>query len=247
VVEQNSHKEKLVNLIVLKPEQFVSEDFAELDARQSEHVIKVLKAKSGDVLRVGRLNGNIGSGLVVEANRKIRLQVKFNSLPPLAQSLEVVIALPRPKVIKRMIECLTSVGVKKITFINSARVEKYYWDSDLLLQESWSSAVDKGLEQSLDTQEPTIRFERFFKPFVQDQLGANDTAVKDVCFAHPYSAPYKRSNDNDVKTILIGPEGGWVDFEIEIFKELGFNGASFGTRPLKTETFIPFLVGQLLN
>jgi len=232
-----------VNLIVLKPEQFISADHAILDIRQSEHVNKVLKSKSGDLLRVGSLNGMVGSGRVVDVKNNIKLQVSLSDQPPKAKSLEVVLALPRPKVIKRMIECLTSIGIKKITFINSAKVEKFYWDSDLLLPEAWSTSVEKGLEQSLDTMVPEISFERLFKPFVQDQLGSNNQNY--TYYAHPYSAPFTKNEEGQVQRILIGPEGGWVDFEINIFNELGFKGASFGSRPLKTETFIPFVVGQL--
>jgi RsmE family RNA methyltransferase len=150
----------------------------------------------------------------------------INEAPPAKSDLEVILALPRPKVIKRMIENLTSLGIKKITFINSARVERFYWGSDLILPANWQSAVCKGLEQSKDTVEPIIKFERLFKPFVEDQL-LKDTLPNSVAFAHPYCDPYV-DQSTQLKKILIGPEGGWVDFEIETFKKIGLAGYSFG-------------------
>jgi hypothetical protein len=46
--------------------------------------------------------------------------------------LTVVLALPRPKMLRRILRALAEVGVKELHLINSYRVEKSYWQSPLL-------------------------------------------------------------------------------------------------------------------
>ncbi|MGB0783209.1 MAG: 16S rRNA (uracil(1498)-N(3))-methyltransferase, partial [Marinomonas sp.] len=52
-----------MNIILLDPENTLADGLFALSSRQQTHISKVIKAQSGDVLRVGVLNGKIGEGI----------------------------------------------------------------------------------------------------------------------------------------------------------------------------------------
>lgn len=234
-----------MNIIFLRPEQIDTSFIAQLNERQAKHVLTVLRCKEGETIRVGLFNDKLGFGSILQTKPNVKLQLHLSEPPPAPANLSVIMALPRPKVLKRVIEALTSLGIKQMTFVNSARVEKCYWDSDLLENTSWKDGVERGLEQSRDTIWPEIKFKRLFRPFFEDEIARQS---RGLLFAHPYAPAWskKRAGGNP-RAVIIGPEGGWVDFETKMFADLGINGFSFGERPLKTETFIPFVVGQLIS
>ena len=53
-----------MNLLLLRDEDFLPDGTARLIGRRLEHAREVLRAAEGDVLRVGRLRGNTGTGEV---------------------------------------------------------------------------------------------------------------------------------------------------------------------------------------
>src|SRR5439155_24423444 len=82
--------------------------------------------------------------------------------------LTLVLALPRPKVLNRVIAGAVSLGVKRIFLINAWRVEKSYWKSPRL--DHLHDQAILGLEQAKDTILPQIDTRRLFRPFVEDEL-----------------------------------------------------------------------------
>jgi RsmE family RNA methyltransferase len=45
--------------------------------------------------------------------------------------------------------------------------------------------------------------------------------------------------------LAIGPEGGWVDFELTLLAARGFVPFSLGERILRVEVAVPYALGQL--
>jgi RsmE family RNA methyltransferase len=48
-------------------------------------------------------------------------------------------------------------------------------------------------------------------------------------------------------TLALGPEGGWVEAEVESFRRAGFETVSLGSRVLRTESAVAALVGRLFD
>jgi RsmE family RNA methyltransferase len=187
----------------------------------------------------------IGKGTITSLDKTACiLDVILDCKPPPALPITLLLALPRPKMLKRTLQTCATMGVKKIVLINSYRVEKSFWQSPLLKPEAINEQLILGLEQAKDTVLPEIIFAKRFKPFIEDDLPllANNTRK---LVAHPSITFESPIISNDHTTLAVGPEGGFIDYEINKFLEIGFTGISLGQRILRVETAIPVLLTSL--
>ena len=245
-----------MNLILLDKNELDDSGFVSLSDRRAKHICEVIKPAIGERLNAGIINGKVGQVEVLDFNTgsspNISLQIlndTFKEDSPPAIDISLIIALPRPKVARRLIALCTECGVKDIHFINSYRVEKSFWQSPLLSDEKVYQQIKLSLEQAKDTQRPNIQFHKRFKPFVEDELPslAKD---KQALVAHPYDADVYI--DEQTKTIkqaprlmVIGPEGGFIPYEIELLKKAGLKTLGLGSRIYRVETVVPLLLGKL--
>ena len=239
-----------MNCILLPAENF-SVDTANIDSlSQVSHVTKVLGAKVGDTLKIGQIGGNLGTAVIEDITAdSIQLSnVQLNTVPPAKLDLTVILALPRPKVLRRLIMDMTALGVRDIILINSYRTQKSYWQSPML--ERIDEFVLEGLQQSIDTIVPSITLQKRFKPFVEDTLASlmNNRAI----VAHPYSQQsfsefLQLQPSRELPSIVcIGAEGGWIDYEIEMLSAQGCTPVHIGSRILRTEAAVNAILGQWL-
>lgn len=236
-----------MNLILLQPEEISADNRVVLKGRRFEHITLVHKAKVGETLCVGRVDGMIGDGKVLAIDSEsIELYVDLHIESPPPLPITVLLALPRPKMLKRILINLISMGVKRIILINSYRVEKSFWLSPVIQPAGLAELITLGLEQGKDTLWPQIELKKRFKPFVEDELA--DIADGTRCLvAHPYRAEPAPANCTEPLTLAIGPEGGFIPYEIEKLVEVGFSSVHLGQRILRVEAAVPALIGRLMD
>ncbi|WP_417537997.1 16S rRNA (uracil(1498)-N(3))-methyltransferase [Marinomonas sp.] len=236
-----------MNIILLDPENTLADGLFALSSRQQTHISKVIKAQSGDVLRVGVLNGKIGEG-IYEPPSEDRAgyihSVNVFVSPPEPLPMVLVMALPRPNMLKRTLQNITAMGVKDVYLIHSAKVEKSYWQSPVLQTESIQQCLLEGLEQAKDTIMPNWSLIPRFRPFVEDQL-PDLLKNKRGILAHPYLAKPCPIDIQQPCVLALGPEGGWNDFEVSKWHEAGMESVHLGDRILKVETVVPVLLSRL--
>ena len=236
-----------MNLILLDAEDFIEADRVRLEGRRLQHIRSVHRASAGDELRVGVLNGKTGVGRVDVINETtMEMQVRLTAEPPPRLPLRLILALPRPKVLNRTIAAAVSMGIGEIHLINAWRVEKAYWESPRLSEQNLRAQAILGLEQSGDTILPAIRLHNLFTRFVRENL---PEVMRDaVAFvAHPAAvqeSPRGLSTERPV-ALAIGPEGGFIDREVQALCDAGFAPISLGRRILRVETALAFLIGRL--
>jgi RsmE family RNA methyltransferase len=235
-----------LNLILLFPEDFFqSSSRVRIAGRRLKHVLEVHRAAVGDELCVGLANGRIGTGRVRHLEPSIlEMDVRLERLPPAALPLTLILALPRPKVIRRVIRTVAAMGVKKVVILNASRVEKSYWASPVLGAVSLREQIISGLEQSRDTVFPEVLMRPLFKPFVEDELPAISANAIALVAHPPASMPCPRAI-NRPAVLAIGPEGGFIPYELEKLAAAGFTAVNFGERILNVETVVPALVARL--
>lgn len=234
-----------MNLILLTKNDFIEENIVEIKDSKLKHVIEIHKPALNKELTVGLVNGKIGKGKVIEfKTHSVKLEVALIGNPPPPLPVVLIAALPRPKTLKKVLQVSTSMGVKKIIFIESWKVDKSYWKSPALNQDEIEINCILGLEQAKDTVMPDVSFRKRFKPFVEDELPKlikNRTPL----VAHPYNASPCPAGLKENITLAIGPEGGFTDYEIKSFQKLGFTTVTLGKRILKIEFAIPAFISKI--
>ena len=233
-----------MNLILIAPEELDLETrLAVLSGRRAAHVRQVHRAQVGDTLRVGVWDGRVGRGRVLElAQDRVVFQIESTSSPPQDAGIHLMLALPRPKVLGRLLRDASTLGIKRLTLVNAARVEKSYWQNHRLAPTWMHEQMLLGLEQARDTLLPRIELRRRSRPFVEDELSR---AQGRKLVLHPGAAEPCPRACPDFLTVAVGPEGGFVPFELELLANAGFSPLTLGARVLRVETVIGVLVGRL--
>jgi RsmE family RNA methyltransferase len=233
-----------MNIILAEAAEVVDRQLTLTDYR-AEHIVKVLRSAIGDRLRVGLIDGLRGYGTVSALEKKfpfsavldLELSEPSGALPP----LDLILALPRPIMLKRVLSQVTALGVGTIHLINANRVEKSFWEAGLLQSQEYRVHLRHGLEQAMDTRMPEIRLHTKFKPFIEDFCPSQVGAYRYLLLADPAGEhPLGKVIGEKTGRILlaVGPEGGWVDYEVQKFREQGFLCCTIGERILKVDTAI---------
>lgn len=240
-----------MNLILLEPGELDGAGQITLRKRQADHVLEVLHSRPGDTLRVGAIDGKTGHATVVEAapGRVAISRPMLDAIPP-RPWFDLLLAMPRPKVLHRMWAPMASLGARDIYLANAAKVEKFYFDSHWLSPETYKPLLLEGLEQACATAMPRVEIVRRFRPFVEDEVPRRfANAPKLVAHPRSVAAPPRFPADPPegapLPLLAIGPEGGWTDFELELLEKAGFAPFSIGPRVLRTDVALPAIAGAI--
>jgi RsmE family RNA methyltransferase len=234
-----------VNLLLLEEADFVAADRVVLGDRRFTHMQEIHRVAVGDNLRVGRLGGQMGQAQVLRLEgHEAELQVTFDQPPPAKLPLTLVLALPRPKMLRRVFQTIATMGVPKLILVNSYRVEKSFWQTPFLEPNAIREQLILGLEQARDTMLPEVIIEKRFKPFVEDRLPAISAGTLGLV-GHPGNHPHCPRGLNEPVTLAIGPEGGWIPYEIDLLNKAGLTPVQLGDRILRVETAVTALLARL--
>lgn len=228
-----------MNRLLLWPEECGPDGRVRLTGRRAEHVRSVLRAEAGDCLRAGIINGPGAQARILALHEShCELELHTDPAPPLPPppATDLLLAMPRPKFLKRILPQLATLGVRRLFLTSATRVERFYFDTHLLRPEHYLPLVLEGLEQATDTRLPEIRIVRPLRRFLCEEL-APQYAPGHRLLAHPglRSAAAAIPPPGAPLLIAIGPEGGWTDEEVDRFDALAFTRFSLGPRILRTD------------
>ncbi len=236
-----------MNRILLFPQDFVSINHVRLTDYRAEHIRTIHRGYKGQILKVGLANGLVGEGYVMDI-QKTHVSLQIGSLvqpTPSSLNVSLILALPRPQTLKKVLETISAFGVKKLFLINTARVEKSFFSSKLLKDESWMKHVRLGLEQAGRTQIPEVTIHSSFTKFFQNDFKSSN-ALKLI--THPDGPStildVKIPKENHIVCAL-GPEGGWLDSEINHFVSNGFQKISLGPTLHRVENAVCAFLAQI--
>jgi RsmE family RNA methyltransferase len=236
-----------MNLILLEDSDFIDAQQVRLSDARFQQIKNIHRSSIGDTVRVGKLGGLMGEAIITQMDQQqLELSVSLDLPPPDKLPLTIILALPRPKMLKRIFRSLAELGVSELIVINSYKVEKSFWDSPALAPEKIREYLISGLQQAKDTVLPTVRFNKRFKPFVEDELPGiipGTTAL----LAHPGSPAACPHQLNTAITLAIGPEGGFTAYEVEKLVAAGCQPIHLGKRILRVENAISSLTAKLYS
>lgn len=208
--------------------------------------MQVLKSAVGDTLRVGLIDGLLGTATItaISANGEINITIQLDKQPPAPLPLTLLLALPRPKMLGRLLRDVTSLGVKNIHLFQSDKVEKSYWQTPSLAPDYVHNKLVEGLAQARDTLLPSIQQHRRFRDLMENVLPdllQTHTGV----IADPFSPGAGITPQQKPLALLIGPEGGFTDTEREQILAAGYQPLWLGSRILRVETAVHVAIGCL--
>jgi 16S rRNA (uracil1498-N3)-methyltransferase len=236
-----------MNIILLEPSELSTTGETTLTDRRAQHLLKVLRVRSGDRVRVGLVDGPCGEAEVVAIDaRNVTLRCRCDQPAPDAGKETLLLAFARPKVLLRCIEHAAALGFGRIVLFRSRRVEKSHLSSHALTPEAIEDRLRRGLEQSRRTQRPSVHQVALFRTLIEQALVelvpaenrfvADADAEREAAAVHMSAAPL---------SLVIGPEGGLIPHELEQFARHGFHLVRAGHQPLRVETALSYLSGQL--
>lgn len=240
-----------MNIILVQAEE-IQGNCVHLNDHRAEHIVKVLRADVGSKVKIGCVDGALGLGEILSIKKKypfeVVLRVELNEEKRPKPNLDLILALPRPIMLKRILSQVTALGVGTIFLVNAKRVEKSFWGASILEPSEYRGHLLQGLEQAVDTRVPSVEIHDKFKTFVEDYLPSIvDNYDSRIC-AHPTGDKKLGETIAEKKgrTLLaIGPEGGWIDYEVEKFSAQRFDCCTIGNRILKVDTAVIALHSQI--
>ena len=198
----------------------------------------------------------------------VRCTHETPSLPPW---IDLILAPPRPRVMKRLLPQLATLGVRRIFLVGAEKVEKAFWGAQLLKEEIYRPLLVDGLQQAGTTAVPTIHIAKSIRHFIDFKLDSAFGGQSPRIVAHPAarsaSAPYQAIlggqslafggqslefpcgalGERALPVLAVGPEGGWTDGEVARLEEKGFVRMSLGPRILRTDTALIALLSRLMQ
>lgn len=169
---------------------------------------------------------------------------------PPAPLADLVVALPRPKALRRILRLAATLALGRLDLVNAWRVERSFFASAVLADAAVRRELLLGAEQGVTSRLPEVRIHRFLMPYL-DALGAELAAwpSRPRLLAHPGSertlAEVELPLAEARPVVAFGPEGGWVEEEVASFCDLGFQPVRLGPWVLPTEAAVAVALGQL--
>ena len=235
-----------MNLLLFHPHELVGDELRLTDAR-AEHIRQVLRLQVGDSLRLGVLGGRLGRGTLLSLDGEaVRLAVQLDHDPPPPPPVELILALPRPIMLQRILKQGACLGLRGIHLIRSAKVEKSFFHSPALKTEKIQERLIEGLSQAaVDTRLPEVQIHPLFQDFIHDVL---PNLGGQRLLAHPGSPqalPEILAPQQKYMLLAIGPEGGWTNKELASFQQQGFASFHMGERILHVDTAVVAVLAQM--
>ena len=240
-----------MNRILFEADELAADGHVAFGGIRAEHVLTVLHGEVGQTLKTGIVNGPIGTSVIERIEGEtvtVRCVHDREALPPW---IDLVLAPPRPRVMKRLLPQLASMGVGRIVLVGAAKVEKAFWGAQLLKEEVYRPLLVDGLMQAGTTALPTIQTERAFGRWLEggrfeEQFGGQTDRI----VAHPGAVAGRgrpACGGTGRPVLAIGPEGGWTDDEVARLEAHGFRRYSLGSRILRTDTATIALLARLMS
>lgn len=233
-----------MNRLILEPWELSVDGTALINGHRAKHLLEVCKMQIGSQIKLGVVNSRIGSGQVLTVNDgKVRLEVRLDGVEPKPQPLTVILAMPRPQMLRRILQKAATFGVQRLVLFRSSRVEKSYFSSPLLRADSIRSELIVGLEQGGGTVLPeVVVFTSMRELLAAGELdGEGEKLLLDLSGERTL---LDYPNQEARRIFLIGPEGGFLPDEVALFEQRGFSKIRVAKNILRVESAFDFALAQ---
>jgi 16S rRNA (uracil1498-N3)-methyltransferase len=213
----------------------VSGNSAALTGAHADHLIRVLRARVGQEFDIST-GTSVRRGCIT-AIAADRIDFELSEEVPAAPSANITILLAIFK-FDRMewaIEKCTELGVSRIVPVIARRTDAHLASAAAKRVERWRKIALQASEQSRRTQPPEV-----IGPCKLQEAAIRTGALRIVlaeCEQGTLLRDVLASHSAEGEILLaIGPEGGWTEDELQLFRKSGWTSASLGATILRAET-----------
>jgi RsmE family RNA methyltransferase len=208
------------------------------DDPRLEHVRGVLRARVGDTLCVGAVNGPRGEATVTASDAQgLALQVQWEEqAPPPPPALDLLIGLPRPATARKILTEAATLGVRSLRFVATAKTDPAYARSQLWQAGGWEPALRLGAEQAFTTRLPEV-----FAPEPLEAALARLAPSVSRLALDVYEADRRLGEALPTAppvVLALGPERGWGAADRVALRAAGCELVHLGERVLRVETAV---------
>ncbi len=225
------------------PEISLAQHQFELSDTASSHICKVLRLNSGDPLILFDGKGNSYNATLEIASRKKALVLVHNVLIENTESclsLHLGLGMSKGDRMDYAIQKAVEVGVTHITPLKTKfSVIKLDEDRQQKKLQHWSGIIIHACEQSGRTILPALN------PITPLSNWLGHDAGHKIVFDTEANTALSQLEKKDSVSILIGPEGGLCNTEIEMAITHQFKRIKLGPRTLRTETAAVIACGAI--
>lgn len=229
-----------MNRILVEKEEIRADGTVSLTDERAEHIRTILHGTIGQELKTGEVNGLIGTSRIESiTDQEVVLSV-FHTQKAVEPWIDLLLAMPRPKIMKRLWPQIATLGVRRLFLLETEKVEKCYFGCQTLKNQNYRSLLIEGLMQGGTTRLPEVTVIRKMHAFFRKDFDDLFQDQKIRMIAHPgvdnKPTPLPPITLDQIPVLAIGAEGGWTDDEVTLLCSHGFSPFSLGNRILKTET-----------
>ena len=219
-----------------------------LSGDRAKHIRSVLQLSVGDQIRMSCVNGPLGKGTIREWREdRVRVACDWDEVPA-KPILHLILAMPRPKVLRRLWAQIAALGVSNIYLLGADQVERYYFDSHVVQPDIYTPLLREGLAQSGGNWMPNVsvypRFDCFLKEVLPTAFSNHLKWVADPREKATFIDQLSGISNNKDWLLAVGPEGGWSISELALLKDHGFLSVGLGSRILRIDTATISLLGM---
>jgi 16S rRNA (uracil1498-N3)-methyltransferase len=222
----------------------VSGNRAALVGQHAEHLVRVLRAKVGqqfDLIALGIIRrARITS---VQKNR-VEFELGANIPTSLPANISILLSIFKFDRMEWAIEKCTELGVARMVPVIAQRTEVHLASAAAKRMERWQRIVRQASEQSRRASVPELT-----APMKLKDAMSLSTAQGVVLSELEQEVRLRDCVPHDVSAglaLAFGPEGGWTQPELALFREAGWKSASLGDTILRAETAVIAAVAVVL-
>lgn len=208
-----------------------------IEGDEAEHALRSKRLRAGEAVRVINGRGAIARGTIIDAKRRLTLRIEeCHEEPPIEPRVDVWSATPKGPRIAELVEGLVQCGAASWSPMSTAWGVVDPRESKLARLER---VVAEATKQSARAWLMKIGHKRAFEEALAPEEGC-DIILADARgpWYHPVGAPRTR--------LLVGPEGGFTEKEVESARQAGARLARFAACTMRIETAAPIAAGVVL-
>jgi 16S rRNA (uracil1498-N3)-methyltransferase len=210
-------------------------DRAALIGEHANHLARVLRARAGQEFDIAAGDAVRRGRIASVTDERVEFELGEEVSGAAMAEITLVLAVFKFDRMEWAIEKCTELGVSRIVPVIARRTDAHLVAASAKRVERWQRIARQASEQSRRAAPPEIAAP------VKIAEASNLQAALRIVLAESEERTLLRDvvkpqTENDGIVLAVGPEGGWTEDELQLFRQAGWLSASLGNTILRTET-----------